>query len=69
MKSSTETELVLVDNLMPQILWMRYFLEYQGVAVIENGVYQINQSSINLENNGWHQLGNAHDTSISVTFL
>ena len=30
-KRSTESELVGVDDLMPQILWMRYSLEAQGM--------------------------------------
>jgi hypothetical protein len=29
-KSSTEVELVGVDNVMPQVLWTKYFLECQG---------------------------------------
>jgi hypothetical protein len=51
-KSSTEAELVGVDDRMPQILWTRYFLEAQGYDVRENVVYQDNQSAMLLENNG-----------------
>ena len=29
-KSSTEAELVGVDDVMPQVMWTRYFLEAQG---------------------------------------
>ena len=29
-KSSTETELIAADNLMPHILWTNYFLNWQG---------------------------------------
>ena len=29
-KSSTETELIAADNLMPHIMWMNYFLNWQG---------------------------------------
>ena len=29
-KSSTETELIAADDLMPHILWMKYFLNWQG---------------------------------------
>ena len=29
-RSSTESELVGVDDLMPMVLWRRYFLEAQG---------------------------------------
>ena len=38
-----------VDDLMPQILWMQYFLEAQGMKVSDNVVYQDNQSAMNLE--------------------
>ena len=51
-KSSTEAELVGVDDLMPQMLWMRYFLEAQGMKVSDNVVYQDNQSAMKLEKNG-----------------
>ena len=30
-KSSTESELVAVNDVMPQILWTRYFLEIQSL--------------------------------------
>ena len=51
-KSSTEAELVGVDDLMPQILWMQYLLEAQGMKVSDNVVYEDNQSAIKLEKNG-----------------
>jgi hypothetical protein len=51
-KSSTEAELVGVNDVMPQILWTRYFLEAQGYGTKESIVYQDNQSSILLEKNG-----------------
>ena len=51
-KSSTESELVGVNDVMPQILWTRYFLESQGYGVKESIIYQDNQSSILLEKNG-----------------
>ena len=47
-KSSTKAELVGVDNLIPQILWMRYFLEAHGMKVSDNMVYQDNQSATKL---------------------
>ena len=50
-KSSTEAELVGVDDCMPQILWTRYFLMQQGYNV-ENKLMQDNQSAIKLEQNG-----------------
>jgi hypothetical protein len=51
-KSSTESELVGVNDVMPQILWTRYFLEKQGYGVKESIIHQDNQSSILLEKNG-----------------
>ena len=50
--SSTESELVGLDNMMPSILWTRYFLINQGYDVSQNVVYQDNKSSILLEKNG-----------------
>ena len=51
-RSSTETEVVAVDDLMPAILWTRLFLEAQGYGVTENIIYQDNQAAILLEKNG-----------------
>ena len=51
-KSSTEAELVGVDDAMPNIIWTRNFLKGQGYTVSENVVYQDNQSAILLERNG-----------------
>jgi hypothetical protein len=51
-RSSTETELVGVDDCMPAICWTRYFVQAQGREVRENIVYQDNRSAILLENNG-----------------
>jgi len=51
-KSSTEGELVGVDNMMPIILWTRQFLLEQGYGIVENLLLQDNKSSILLERNG-----------------
>ena len=51
-RSSTESELVGVDDMMPTILWARYFLKAQGYDVTDNIIYQDNQSAILLEKNG-----------------
>ena len=51
-KSSTEAELVGVNDILPQALWTRYFLEAQGYAVNESIVYQDNKSTILLAENG-----------------
>jgi hypothetical protein len=51
-KSSTEAELVGVNDVMCQILWTRYFLEAQGYAVTDSIINQDNQSAMLLEKNG-----------------
>jgi hypothetical protein len=51
-RSSTEAELVGVDDAMTGIIWTRHFLESQGIEVRDNVVYQDNQSAILLEKNG-----------------
>ena len=56
-KSSTESELVGVDDCMPAVCWTRYFLNAQGYGVKENLVYQDNRSAILLETNGMASSG------------
>lgn len=51
-KSSTEAEVVAVDDLMPMILWTQYFLAEQGYGVKGTTIYQDNQSAMLLEKNG-----------------
>ena len=51
-KRSTEAELLGLDDLMPKILWMRYFLEVQGFKVYDNIAYRYNHSSVKLEKHG-----------------
>ena len=45
-RSSTESEIVGVDDCMPAICWSRYFLDAQGYGVTENILYQDNKSAI-----------------------
>jgi hypothetical protein len=56
-KSSTESELVGVDDFMPQMLWTLYFFEDQGYNIDDNVLYQYNKSSIFLDTNGWGSSG------------
>ena len=51
-KSSTEAELIGADDVMPQMLWTRYFLESQGYGIDKNILYQDNMSAMLLEKNG-----------------
>ena len=56
-RSSTEAELVGVNDAMSVILWTRMFLESQGFPVSDNVVYQDNQSTMKLQNNGKRSSG------------
>ena len=51
-RSSTESELVGVDDAMPTILWSLYFLQEQGYGTSHAVIYQDNKSAILLETNG-----------------
>ena len=50
--SSTEAETVAIHEVLPQILWTRYFLQAQRYGVEEAIIYQDNQSAILLAKNG-----------------
>jgi hypothetical protein len=52
--SSTKSELVGVDDMMPIIVWSHYFLMAQGYGVTQNLLFllQDNKSSMLLEKNG-----------------
>ena len=51
-RSSTESELVAMDDKMSKILWTKRFLEWQGFEVKANVVYQDNTSTMKLGGNG-----------------
>ena len=51
-KSSTECELVGVDDAMPLVIWTRYFLQEQGYEMKPSLVHQDNKSAMLLEENG-----------------
>ena len=50
--SSTEDEIVVVVNMIPQILWSCLFMKAQGFVVRDNILYQDNKSAMLLETNG-----------------
>ena len=50
-KSSTEAELIGVDDILPQVLWSNYFVKAQGWSH-QTTIFQDNKSAILLENNG-----------------
>ena len=51
-RSSTESELIGVYDVLPQVLWTKKFVEEQGWKDSTTVVYQDNTSSILLERNG-----------------
>ena len=56
-RSSTEAELVGVDDIAVMILWTKLFLESLGYVVEKNILYQDNKSTILLEENGKRSSG------------
>ena len=56
-RSSTEAELVRVNDAMSLVLWTRLFLLHQGLKIHDNVIYQDNQSAIRLERNGRSSCG------------
>ena len=56
-RSSTEAEVVGVNDAMTMILWMKLFLDAQGVSTTDNIIHQDNMSSILLEKNGKRSSG------------
>jgi len=55
-KSSTEAELVGIDNAMGQVLWTCHFLAAQGEYVPTTTIYQDNKSTILLAENFEQQM-------------
>jgi hypothetical protein len=51
-RSSTQAELIAVDDRIGKVLWTKRFIEAQGFEVKLNIVYQDNTSTMKLENNG-----------------
>ncbi len=51
-KSSTESEIFGVDNVLPHILWTKYFFECQDYALGPSILHQDNKSALLLESNG-----------------
>lgn len=51
-RSSTESELISIDDLVSKVLWTRRFIEAQGFVVKFNVVFRDNTSAMKLEENG-----------------
>ena len=56
-RSSTEAELVAVDDCMAQVPWTKHFLQSQGYKTKANIKLQDNASAIKLEKNGHKSMG------------
>lgn len=56
-RSSTEAELVGVNDALTMMLWVRLFLVAQGFSIEENILYQDNQSTMLLAKNGKQSSG------------
>ena len=68
-RSSTEAELVAVDDVIAQILWTLRFLLAQGYPVEANVLFQDNNSAIKLERMEEPLLGRDPGTWILSTFM
>ena len=56
-RSSTEEELIGIDDVLSHVLWAKLFMEHQGIEVKQNIIYQDNKSTILLAENGRHSAG------------
>ena len=56
-RSSTEAELIGVDDVMAQVVWTINFLGARGVEISKNILYQDNKSAMLLERNGFESVG------------
>ena len=56
-RSSTEAELISIDDKISKIIWMRKFIEAQGFEIDLNILYQDNMSTIKLAENGKQSSG------------
>ena len=57
-KSSTESEIFCVSDLLPYAIWASYFLKSQGYQLSRNIFYQDNTSEIKMLKNGKDSCGN-----------
>jgi hypothetical protein len=67
-RSSTESKLVGVDDMMPIIIWTHYFFLLQLYGIVDNLLLQDNKSSILLERNG-KALGSKHTRHINIRYF
>ena len=51
-RSSTKSKLIGIDDAIPSIMWLMYFIKAQGYDVTHNILYQDNKSTILIATNG-----------------
>jgi hypothetical protein len=68
-KSSTESELVGVSDVLPQIIWTRDFLIAQGYVMQPATLYQDNMSTISLANKGRSTSARTRHVAIRYFFV
>ena len=56
-RSSTEVELIAIDDKVSKVMWMKQFIEHQGFVVNLNVIYQDNMSCLRLETNNMESTG------------
>ena len=56
-QSTTHSEIVAVSDVLPKMLWFRYFMEVHNYTVEDVYMYQDNQSAILLKKNGAQSIG------------
>jgi hypothetical protein len=49
---STDTELILKDDIISKVMWTKLFMKEQGCNIIENAIYRDNTSAMKMEMNG-----------------
>jgi hypothetical protein len=67
-RSSTESKLVGIDDMMSLIIWSWNFLKAQGYVVVDNILHQDNRSAILLEQNGKMSCGK-HTKHIAICYF
>jgi hypothetical protein len=68
-RSSTKAELNGIDDETGKTIWIKRFIEAQGFTVNTNVIYQDNQSTIKLSNNGNQALGEESASLIKNCFF
>jgi hypothetical protein len=67
-RSSTDIEVILMHNKLPDIIWTRYIVEYKGYDMDEYVIFQDNMSSLLLEKMGQtHPLSGQNTSMQSIS--